>query len=168
MALTINEIYRIKKMAEKIQRDLYTEASRSKILEDMSGLKLEIMEELGMLYPLLLVYLSLAGKERYRFDPLVLYEAGKNAKRSGADRKKALFSYFNQEALTPEVEKLYADMQRYHSLIIRCLGDKKGLVTELLDEYRFVYGGINRSAELFFTMGYNSHSGSGDQGGGAQ
>lgn len=156
MALTPEEIKKVKVLAEIIRARLLHISEKDKILEDIAGLKLETVEELGVLYPLLLVYLALAKKEQTRFDPLVLYEAGKNARLAGKEQKSALYEFYMQEASSADTDKLYRDMQHYHDLICRALGDKKGLLHELLEEYRLVYGGLNRSADFFFNMGYDS------------
>lgn len=154
MLITPEEINHIKKIAEKISENYYRAAEQDKIIDDIAHLKLEIMEYLGNLAPLLLDYVSLLDKERSWYDPVQLYKAGKKAGTSGQERDSALLEYIRFEATGSKTVKLYRDMQRCHDRIIQALGDKKGLSVELLELYRFAYGGPNRSAELFFSMGY--------------
>jgi len=154
MLITPEEINDIKKIAEKIDENYYRVSEQDKIIDDIAHLKLEIMEHLGNLAPLLLEYMSLLKKEQGRYDPVQLYKAGKKAGLSGKDRNRALIVYFRREATGSKTVKLYRDIQRCHDRIIRALGDKKGLAAELLELYRFAYGGLGRSAELFFAMGY--------------
>jgi len=47
-------------------------------------------------------------------------------------------------------------MQRCHDRLCQALGDKNGLVIEFLELYRFAYGGLIRSSDLFSTMGYTA------------
>ena len=51
---------------------------------------------------------------------------------------------------------MYDDMQRCHDRLCQALGDKNGLVIEFLELYRFAYGGLIRSSDLFSTMGYTA------------
>jgi len=152
--LTQEEIGRIKAIADKIRENFYRVSLQDKIIDDITYLKAEIMEELDASYPLFQEYLSLVDKEQIRLDPLRTYEAGKEAGLAGKDRENALMEYYRREAADSETQKLYADMQRCHDRLRQALGDKNGLVVEFLELYRFAYGGLLRSSDLFFTMGY--------------
>jgi len=152
--ITQEEIGRIKVIADKIRENFYRVSLQDKIIDDITYLKVEIVEELGASYPLFQEYLSLLDKEQARLDPLRIYEAGKESGLAGDDRENALMEYYRRETADAETQKLYEDMQRCYDRLRQVLGDKHGLVIEFLELYRFAYGGVRRSSDLFFTMGY--------------
>lgn len=156
MAITIEEMGRIQKMAMEIKHSSYGAAKRDLIVEDLAGLQMEIMQELGLFYPLLIQLLQLLEKERSRFDPFAAFDYGKQCGISETDYFQALMAYFISVDTTDKAHALYNALQRYHDTIAQLLGEKKELLTEMIELYRQVHGELNRSNDLFFRMGYDA------------
>lgn len=156
MKTTITEQQAVQKATYKLRKSWEDAGQRDLIIEDIEGLKSEIFNEIRCVFPLLLIYISLLEKEQYKHDPMAAYLSGKEHKAIGDACMESFWSYLREVELAPEVQKLAYDIQKYYDMIAGLLGDKFGLLRELTELYRQVYGGINYHIFKFFEMGHNS------------
>ena len=59
MRLTITELQIVQKTAYSLRKAQEEAGRRDKILEDIAGLKLDIIDEIGFMYPVLIKFLLL-------------------------------------------------------------------------------------------------------------
>lgn len=140
----------------RIQEQAIREGAESDAFSILDEYGLELAEHIGPFVPLLTYYILLIDREQFQFNPFEAYNYGKYGRQAGISYHDTYWSYLNDQHELPESRKRETAMLNLYSIISSLLDkEHRYLLDYLTEEYRAVYGAINRNILEIIKMGYD-------------
>lgn len=149
---------RIQYAVDAARRGDMTAMERIDTINDLRSLTSEIYLTLGMCGGYFTIYVRLLSQEPYLWDPMKIYRVGRYCAQRKMSCRDGLWYCLKMLNARAETRKYYQELQGAfnRTLEVLRLVHASSLISEYTEEYRKVYGGVRRSMDVFFRMGYHS------------